>query len=60
MQVMIEISSWMGQSMIFRYSGGAARLVNKACTHCLIYGSQNGRRIIDGHMVKLVIQGEIA
>ncbi|XEQ92191.1 IS481 family transposase ISChy3 [Sporomusa carbonis] len=45
---------------IFRYSGGAARLVNKACTHCLIYGSQNGRRIIDDHMVKLVIQGELA
>jgi len=45
---------------IFRYSGGAARLVNKACTHCLLYGSQNGRRIIDDHMVKLVIQGELA
>lgn len=45
---------------VFRYSGGAARLVNKACTHCLIYGSLNGRRIIDDHMVKLVIQGELA
>lgn len=44
---------------IYRYSSGAARLVNKACTHCLIYGSQNGRRIIDDHMVKLVIQGEL-
>ncbi|WP_425060283.1 IS481 family transposase ISChy3 [Sporomusa carbonis] len=45
---------------IFRYSGGAARLVNKACTHCLFYGAQNGRRIIDDHMVKIVIQGELA
>lgn len=45
---------------IFRYSGGAVRLVNKVCTHCLLYGSQNGRRIIDDHMVKLVIQGELA
>lgn len=44
----------------FQYSGGAARLVNKVCTHCLIYGSQNGRRIIDDHMAKLVIQGELA
>lgn len=42
---------------IFRYSGGTARLVNKVC---LLYGSQNGRRIIDDHMVKLVIQGELA
>jgi type II secretory pathway predicted ATPase ExeA len=36
---------------IFRYSGGAARLVNKVCTHCLLYGAQNGRKIIDDHMV---------
>ncbi len=44
---------------IYSYSSGAARLVNKACTHCLIYGAQNGRRIIDDHMVKLVIDGEM-
>jgi hypothetical protein len=35
----------------FRYSYGAARLVNKVCLHCLLYGTQNGRRIIDDHMV---------
>lgn len=45
---------------IFRFSSGAARLVNKVCTHCLLYGAQNGRRIIDDHMVKLVVQGELA
>jgi len=45
---------------IHRISGGAARLVNKVCTHCLLYGVQNGRRIIDDHMVKLVAQGELA
>lgn len=45
---------------IFRFSSGAARLVNKACTHCLIYGAQNGNRIIDDHMVKRVIQGELS
>ncbi|HEY3424398.1 MAG TPA: AAA family ATPase [Negativicutes bacterium] len=44
---------------IFRFASGAARLVNKVCTHCLLYGAQNGRRIIDDHMVKLVIQGEL-
>lgn len=44
---------------IYSYSSGAARLVNKVCTHCLIYGAQNGRRIIDDHMVKLVIEGEM-
>ena len=45
---------------IYRYSSGAARLVNKVCTHCLIYGAQNNRNIIDDHMVKVVIQGELA
>lgn len=45
---------------IYRFSSGAARLINKACTHCLIYGAQNGRRIIDDHMVKVVIEGELA
>jgi type II secretory pathway predicted ATPase ExeA len=45
---------------IFRFSNGVPRLVNKVCTHCLLYGAQNGRRIIDDHMVKLVIQGELS
>jgi general secretion pathway protein A len=42
------------------FSGGAARLINKVCTHSLLYGSQNGRRIIDDHMIKHVIQGELS
>lgn len=45
--------------MIYRFSGGSARLVNKVCTSSLIYGSQNGKRIIDDHMIKLVINGEL-
>lgn len=45
---------------IYRFSSGASRLINKVCTHVLIYGSQNKHRIIDDHMVKRVIQGEIA
>lgn len=45
---------------IFRFSNGTARLINKVCSHCLFYGAQNGRRIIDDHMVKLVVQGELA
>lgn len=44
---------------IFQFSSGVARLINKACTHCLIYGAQNGYRIIDDHMVKRVIEGEL-
>jgi type II secretory pathway predicted ATPase ExeA len=44
---------------IYKFSSGTSRLVNKVCTHCLLYGAQNGKRIVDDHMVKLVIQGEL-
>jgi len=54
-----EIFSDEAIEAIYRYSGGAARLINKVCTSSLIYGCQNGRRIIDDHMVKLVINGEL-
>lgn len=45
---------------IYRFSSGSARVINKVCTHCLIYGSQNKHRIIDDHMVKRVIEGELS
>jgi general secretion pathway protein A len=45
---------------IFKFSSGAARMVNKVCTHCLLYGAQNQRNIIDDHMVKLVVQEELS
>ncbi|XYG86283.1 AAA family ATPase [Heyndrickxia coagulans] len=45
---------------IHRFSGGTARLINKICTHCLLYGAQNRHRIIDDHMVKRVIEGELS
>lgn len=55
-----EIFSDGALDEVFRFSSGSARLINKVCTHCLIYGAQNGRRIIDDHMVKLVVQGELS
>lgn len=45
---------------IFRFASGAARLINKVCTHALIYGAQNKHRIIDDHMIKRVIQEELS
>lgn len=45
---------------IQQYASGAARLINKLATHCLIYAAQNGHRIIDDRMVKKVIDGELA
>lgn len=55
-----EIFSDNAIDEIFRFSSGSARLINKVCTHALLYGAQNGRRIIDDHMIKLVIQSEVA
>lgn len=55
-----EIFSDNAMDDIYRFSSGSARLINKVCTHCLIYGAQNGNRIIDDHMVKRVIEGELS
>ncbi len=45
---------------IFQFSNGTARLINKVSTHCLIYGAQNGHWIIDDHMVRRLIEGELS
>ena len=44
---------------IWNFSSGTARLISKAASHCLFYGAQNGKRIIDDHMVRTVVQGEL-
>ncbi|HBY56127.1 MAG TPA: AAA family ATPase [Coxiellaceae bacterium] len=55
-----DIFSEAAVDEIFRFSNGTARLINKVCSHCLFYGAQNGKRIIDDHMVKFVVQGELS
>jgi len=54
-----EIFSDSAIEEIYAFSSGAARMVNKVCTQCLLYGAQNERRIIEGSIVKIVIAGEI-
>jgi type II secretory pathway predicted ATPase ExeA len=44
---------------IYKYSAGAARAVNKLCTHCMLYGAQRAKKIIDDHAVKFVIECEL-
>ncbi|MFB5763718.1 ExeA family protein [Paenibacillus medicaginis] len=55
-----ELFTEAAMDEIYRFSSGATRLVNKLCTHALIYGAQNKHRIVDDHMVKRVIQGELS
>jgi type II secretory pathway predicted ATPase ExeA len=44
---------------LHKYSAGAARAVNKAATHCLMYAAQRGKKLIDDSMVKSVIDAEL-
>jgi len=44
---------------IFHYSAASARLINKAATHCLMYGEQHQKKIIDDHIVRYVIEKEL-
>jgi len=44
---------------LHRYSAGAARAVNKAATHCLMYAAQRAKAVIDDNMVKTVIDAEL-
>ena len=54
-----EIFSDAAIGEIFRHSAGAARIINKVCTHCLIHGSQHNKKIIDDHIVRQVIEEEL-
>lgn len=44
---------------LHKYSAGSARAVNKAGVHCLMYAAQRAKKMIDDHMVKLVIEAEL-
>ena len=46
--------------LIFNYSSGIPRLINRACSQSLIYAYQNRRSIIDDRMVQIVLAGEVA
>jgi type II secretory pathway predicted ATPase ExeA len=44
---------------IFSFSEGSIRLINKICISCLLYGASKERKVIDEHIVKHVIGGEL-
>ena len=46
--------------LIFDFSSGVPRLVNRACTQSLIYAYQQRRSIIDDRMVQLVLDSEVS
>ena len=46
--------------LIYDFSSGIPRLVNRACTQSLIYAYQQRRTIIDDRMVQIVLDAEVA
>ena len=46
--------------MIYDFSAGIPRLINRACTQSLIYAYQNRRTIIDDRMVQIVLESEVS
>jgi len=44
---------------LFKFSDGSARAINKAATHCLMHAAQLSKKLIDGPMVKTVIEAEL-
>lgn len=45
---------------IHQYTAGTARMIDKVCTSLLLYGSQSRLRLIDDHVVKLVLECEFS
>ena len=45
---------------VFKYSVGAARAINKVCTHALMSAAQKAKKLIDDHLVKAVVAGEMS
>jgi type II secretory pathway predicted ATPase ExeA len=44
---------------LYRYSGGSARAVNKAATHCLMHTKQIGKKLVSGEIAKRVVEAEL-
>jgi len=45
--------------VVYKFSGGIARLINKVCNESLMYGAQNRKTILDDRMVKMVVEQEL-
>lgn len=47
-------------SAIFDFSNGLPRKINRVASLCLMHAAQTSKRIIDDHMVALIIDGELS
>ena len=44
---------------VYEYSARSARGNNNVCIHCLLYAAKRGKKLIDGHLVRLVVETEL-
>lgn len=45
--------------VIFQYSAGCPRLINRLCTHSLLYGAQRNKKILSAAETRLVMEQEM-
>jgi len=55
-----DIFSDSAVAAIFDFSGGLPRKINRVASLCLMHAAQTNKRIIDDHMVALIIDGELS
>jgi len=56
----IEIFTDAAISAIFDYSAGLPRKINRVASICLMHAAQVNKRLVDDHMVSLLIDGELS
>lgn len=55
-----EIFTDKAIDMIFEFTIGTARMINKVCTSLLMYGDQERLKIIDDHAVQIILEHEFS
>ena len=55
-----DIFSDAAVTAIFEFSGGLPRKINRLASLCLMHAAQTNKRIVDDHMVSLLIDGELS
>jgi type II secretory pathway predicted ATPase ExeA len=55
-----EIFTPSAVDAVFKFSGGVARKINKACSMTLLYAAQKAMRSIDGGIVEYVVEQELS
>lgn len=54
-----ELFTSDAEEEIYKISGGVYREINAVCEKSLLYAFQNQKRLIDGHMIRYVAEGEM-